>query len=65
MPERSWCDACGVEKVDGHHPNTTCTEKEWAAHQGRLLRELITAVKSPAHPPAQSAKSAEAKGKGV
>jgi hypothetical protein len=38
---RAWCDACGVEKVDGKHPNTTCSEKEWAAHQGRMLREII------------------------
>jgi hypothetical protein len=44
MPERTWCDACGVEKVDGKHPNTTCSEKEWAAHQGRMLREIIIAL---------------------
>jgi hypothetical protein len=44
MPERSWCDACGAEKIDGKHPNTTCSEKEWAAHQGRMLREIIIAL---------------------
>ena len=34
------CDACGVELVDGQHPNTTCSEKEWAIHQARLLGQI-------------------------
>jgi hypothetical protein len=39
-----WCDACGAKKEDGKHPNTTCSEKEWAAHQWRMLREIIIAL---------------------
>jgi hypothetical protein len=63
--ERTWCHACGVEKEDGKHPNTTCTEKEWAAHQGRMLREIINLLKAPAQSPVQSAKTDAAKQKGV
>jgi hypothetical protein len=40
----TYCDACGAKKEDGHHPNTTCSEKEWAAHHGRMLREIIIAL---------------------
>ncbi len=61
----TYCDACGAKKEDGHHPNTTCSEKEWAAHQGRLLRELIIAVKALAQSQAQSGQTGAAKQKGV
>lgn len=49
---KTYCDACGVEKVDGRHPNTTCSEKEWAAHQGRILREIAIALNKLAAPTA-------------
>ncbi len=40
----TYCDACGAKKIDGKHPDQTCSHREWAAHHGRLLRELIIAV---------------------
>ena len=51
------CDACGVELVDGQHPNTTCSEKEWAIHQARLLGQIVYLLKqnAPARTPEQSA----------
>jgi hypothetical protein len=45
------CDACGVELVDGQHPNTTCSEKEWAIHQARLLGQIVYLLKQKAEPP--------------
>jgi hypothetical protein len=59
------CDACGVEMMDGQHPNVTCSEKEWAIHQARLLGQIVYLLKSTARAPEQSAKPAEAKPKGV
>jgi len=42
------CDACGVELINGQHPNTTCSEKEWAIHQARLLGQIVYLLKSAA-----------------
>jgi hypothetical protein len=60
------CDACGVELIDGEHPKTVCTEKEWAIHQARLLGQIVYLLKqnATAPPSAQSATSGAAKQKG-
>ena len=59
------CDACGVDLVDGQHPNTTCSEKEWAIHQARLLGQIVYLLKAPAQSQAQTGQTGAAKQKGV
>jgi hypothetical protein len=44
------CDACGVEFVDGQHPNTSCEPKDWAIHQARLLGQIVYLLKAKAEP---------------
>jgi hypothetical protein len=44
IPMDTYCDACGVKKIDGKHPNQECEARQWAQHQGRMLREIIIAL---------------------
>jgi hypothetical protein len=41
----TYCDACGVKKTEeGKHPDQQCEARQWAAHQGRMMREIIIAL---------------------
>ena len=41
----TYCDACGVKKTEeGKHPKVECEPRQWAAHQGRMMREIIIAL---------------------